>query len=736
MNLSFGAVGMLFGALLVGVPILIHLLNRRRFVIQPFAAMRFLQEAFAKRRRRLRMESLLLLLLRCLLVLIAVLAMALPFVPESSPLALMAGGRSELVMIVDRSGSMARAVSPGVSADDRVMAAVRRRIGQLSEERGDAVTLITMGSGSQLPVPIGATPSMALSALDARLPPPAGVADLIGAARLLAERVRPVRPGRLDVVIVSDLQALSWASAGGGLGALFADSLEDGGGTLRLVGSSGDLPAAANAGVISLDAEAPLLLTGEPVTFTAVIRNWSENTPFVTEGDFLLDGVRVAREAIELPPLGSTTASVRLRVDSPGPHHLEFVLAGDELPFDDRRTLAFEARSRLTVLLVDGSPGGADLLSSGTGYLSLALDPGEGDDEVPARFEPIVQEVSRFEQAGASAEHPDAIVLANVGGLSTAAAEDLARAVSSGTPLLIFLGDNVDAQLYAERLAPLGLLPAELGPVRGDPGGTSGEDYVTMSLPEPAPAALALFADPRLAVLLQVPVFAWRELVPNEDSRVLASFADALGRTTPAIVEGRLGRGRILLVGTSADARWSLLPRNPALWVPLVHELIGALAAPDPTTTNLPVGQTPTIVVEGIPLSVQLTLPSGAVLSVERPSAERVGDRSVLELDEMPLDEAGAYSLAVVTAENQSDPTTIALSALPDAREGDLREVDDGTLSTVLAGVEWVRGQDLDDPSDTDGLPGDGSLSEALLWVLLVLALGEAVYARVIGRAR
>ena len=43
MNVAFGAPALLAGAALVSVPILIHLLNRRRFVIQPFAAMRFLQ---------------------------------------------------------------------------------------------------------------------------------------------------------------------------------------------------------------------------------------------------------------------------------------------------------------------------------------------------------------------------------------------------------------------------------------------------------------------------------------------------------------------------------------------------------------------------------------------------------------------------------------------------------------------------------------------------------------------
>jgi hypothetical protein len=193
-SLAFGSPWMLWGAALVALPILIHLLNRRATWWCPFAAMSFLLAAFKSRRRRLRMENLLLLLLRCLLVLLAALAMALPFVPEDSPLAALSGGRRELVLIIDRSGSMGRLVAPGVTADDRVLESLRRRLGALSEERGDAVTLICMGAGNPLPAPIGATPAMALAALDG-LPPPSGVADVLAAARLLADRVRPARPG-------------------------------------------------------------------------------------------------------------------------------------------------------------------------------------------------------------------------------------------------------------------------------------------------------------------------------------------------------------------------------------------------------------------------------------------------------------------------------------------------------------------------------------------------------------
>src|SRR6266481_5816817 len=70
----FAAFGALAGA--VAVPIIIHLLNRRRYRVVVWAAMRFLLAAQRKNSRRLRLEQLILLGVRTLLVLLLVLAMA------------------------------------------------------------------------------------------------------------------------------------------------------------------------------------------------------------------------------------------------------------------------------------------------------------------------------------------------------------------------------------------------------------------------------------------------------------------------------------------------------------------------------------------------------------------------------------------------------------------------------------------------------------------------------------
>ena len=56
------------GAACVSIPIIIHLLKRRRRVVS-WGAMRFLEEAYRKRRRIITLEQLVLLSLRCLLIL-------------------------------------------------------------------------------------------------------------------------------------------------------------------------------------------------------------------------------------------------------------------------------------------------------------------------------------------------------------------------------------------------------------------------------------------------------------------------------------------------------------------------------------------------------------------------------------------------------------------------------------------------------------------------------------------
>ena len=67
------------GIALMAVPLLVHLLNRRRFRVVEWAAMEFLREALRRNRRMVELRDVALLIVRTLAILLFSLAMARPF---------------------------------------------------------------------------------------------------------------------------------------------------------------------------------------------------------------------------------------------------------------------------------------------------------------------------------------------------------------------------------------------------------------------------------------------------------------------------------------------------------------------------------------------------------------------------------------------------------------------------------------------------------------------------------
>src|SRR2546423_1388474 len=90
-------------------PIIIHLLNRRRFQTVEWAPMKYLKLTIKTNRRRLRIEQLLLLALRTLIIVVLILAVARPVLTEAGGLGgwlKSKRGRVSRLMVIDDSLSM------------------------------------------------------------------------------------------------------------------------------------------------------------------------------------------------------------------------------------------------------------------------------------------------------------------------------------------------------------------------------------------------------------------------------------------------------------------------------------------------------------------------------------------------------------------------------------------------------------------------------------------------------
>src|SRR4051794_29107186 len=110
---NFANVGMLGGLAAASVPIIIHLLNRRKFREMRWAAMRFLMAAIRKNSRRIRIEQWILLAVRTLLIVLVVLAMAKPYLESLGALPILAGQRTHRGLVLDGSLSLAQSSGEG-----------------------------------------------------------------------------------------------------------------------------------------------------------------------------------------------------------------------------------------------------------------------------------------------------------------------------------------------------------------------------------------------------------------------------------------------------------------------------------------------------------------------------------------------------------------------------------------------------------------------------------------------
>ncbi|MBM3847589.1 MAG: VWA domain-containing protein, partial [Verrucomicrobia bacterium] len=132
---------MLGGLAAIAIPILIHLLNRRRFRKVMWAAMRFIAASVEKNKRRMEIEDLILLALRCLIVALIALALARPTLRNVTA-GFLGGGRTAGILLLDNSLSMG--MSDGTSTRlDKAKRAAEQAIDSLPQGSSVAVWLVS-----------------------------------------------------------------------------------------------------------------------------------------------------------------------------------------------------------------------------------------------------------------------------------------------------------------------------------------------------------------------------------------------------------------------------------------------------------------------------------------------------------------------------------------------------------------------------------------------------------------
>lgn len=757
----------------VGLPVLIHLLFRKRYQIVPWAAIRFL--LVAERRHRRRIDQWLLLALRVLALLLPLLAMVAA-TKWAEPLwqAIKPGAtetvanvpRTHHVIVLDASLSMAARTDDGMTRFDRALAQIENLIHSGSD--GDGYTLIVLAGTAQSVVPGPSNDRTKVIAELQNVKLTHGPADTAAALTVVADHLArsPRAYPRRQLTFVTDLQRSAWANA------LPKPDAQPPEVWQRIIGRAdvvvvdvarADAENVAIANVTLLD---PLPMIDSPAVITATIANLGRSERRGLRVQLLLGRPSSGTESLlpvesqtipVLPPGGREPITFGLegqvRFREKGVHVLQVRIADpddpdkpvDALSQDDMRSVAVEVRDGLHALLVDGKPDPVPARRAAW-YLHRALLPPEAKPSYTPARPRTVTPAEFLDPAVGDLTGVDCVYLCDVPTPTVELAAKLTAVLKRGGGVVIGLGPNAAAHradynrvLYNDGN---GLLPGPLGEVINaagpdDPGfRLSAEEEAYRKPP------LQFFRDEEVrGGLLIAPFRNYIRLDTPPDGRARRILSFAWGGTSgvntpgspggrkpdPALVEWtpQRHRGRVVVYTSTFNEDWNDWPPIPS-YLMFQQELL-PFAATNPDRHTLQVGE---VVEEFFPpaaagLIASLTGPDGRSVSLKLENQDEAG---VIRFTDTRL--SGLYRLRLDGFADRPFAVNVPEVVPGTGSESDLRRIDASELRN-LGEVQVVT-----DPADIKPTADSGALVTtaprphgpmiaryAVLMALVVLAL-------------
>jgi hypothetical protein len=704
----------LAGLGLVAIPLLIHLIRKRKLRVVQWAAMEFLLQSQRKQKRRLQIEEILLLLLRMLIVALAALAFARPVLRSLGIPLLSQNSRVYALIVLDNSSSMGFRGADGKSSFERAQASADALLTNVLKQ-GDAVSLILL---SDKPDAVVGAPSYDLKLVRQRLKA-AQVSDrgtdYLEAAKVVARLVKASKNPIREVYWLSDDQKPAWATSQKEAGkqawtALATDT--------RITWISVGPPPAQRD---NLSVEAPVV-GRELVTpyLPARVESRIVNSSARARNDVLvnltIDGKPAGSRRISISANGATTADFTPLIATPGIHVGRIALTEtDGLAQDNAAEFVVRCRERIKVLVQDAHPT-ADPSRSESFYLLTAMAPG-GE---AGSLAPKLRENATF--ANLNLRDYDAVALTGAATLAPADSSALKEFVRAGGGLLLFPGPATDARRFNDAFRDL--LPATLEARKS----LSEENSQTLH-PDSIPAthpALAVFRDTSTMNLASARFLTYFPLSPvaDQSAKVILRF----GNGDPALVERSVGLGKVILAASSAGTTWNQLPLKP-IYVPYVYQLLSYLGQGATAHRNLRLD-------ESLFLSLPLADANKAV-KVTAPDGKAKAQNSTLGAQGVTFAysdtaRAGIYRVAV-----NNSKTIDAFAVGRPAEEGDLtyaEPVEAARAAGIPAGRFTVASTPAQMEASVNRSRYGTEVWRALIWAILPLLFIESLLAQIWGR--
>ncbi len=736
----------------IALPILIHILLRRRRQPVMWGAMRFLMEAYQQQRRRVQLEQLLILACRCLVIALIAAAIARPFFKNLDPL--QSRTARTLYVVLDDTLTSSATGTDGVSDFAALQAQAADLFKTLDESRGDRAALITLSAPAENRVsPPSSDPAAVLRLIAAHTPSAAAAdwnqalaiaADAIAAEHASKSAATPVlalltsgRAGSIDVnqlvakypLLPADTVVLLAPPATSTLSNTAIMDVAPLRPVLTAAGASSPEPTSIGQVRVALrrfGALSPafnkLKLELETTSQKSLTEHSTEQQISWAEGQaqqtVILNGPRIKpADASRFPVLAATIDRDSIDADN--------VFRAPLVARDVLRVALVASRAQ-SKLLSGGSIGSVDQFSAAD-WLWIGLDPAaasislteRGGDLQRSWIDPVALNATILTEF-------DILVVAAPDMVDRDGWTRVRQSVDNGAVLMVFPPATDAAQNWSDAFVEIFKLDVRVA--REPQSFTAPISLEWNSAQRPmwdplqaiAPEAVELFKPVHISRLLALTTSAGRSLA---DATILGAQGDVPVLISPTLLDNRPSRGVIYLSAVPMTPEWTDLPTRP-LFVPVLQELLRSGMARASQDSKQVAGKLIRVPVGAVTVRVKET---SDVIGVDAATGIAASVREVRGLSVADSRGAIIASLAV-------NADTAASNVAPGTREATAAGF------KPLADAGRMRFIDTPDAIAADSQPGTtaaASIAEPpaklSLW-LFALAAAFAVIELVLGR--
>ena len=700
--MNFVSPWFLLGLLGIGIPIWLHLYFKKTPILKDFPSLRLIAKSVEYLSHQKKIRNIILMVMRICLIILAVMALARPFIGQSAGAGVSSSAPTAFVILLDNSMSMG-STHQGVSVFNTARARALEILDQMSASDKATVGFLNEPGGLVFPQLTWDKEALRQTINNAKLTS-AGT-DIASGLLPALELLVPLTGYKRTIYVVTDMTESSWKP--------FVEKYDldriDKGIDLVMVPIGNSTPD--NMAVTGLETDASVVMLGRKIPLKITVANYTNKKQKV-KISLSINGERRTGSEIEIEANSEKVSIIDCAFSKTGMNHIEASIQNDAMPSDDQRHLALRVFEPCKILLIKPENNGSTENNDDI-FIKFALNPlNKTKENIFVVESRTTSEITNVEPANYSA-----VILLNQRHLPEIFIKKLSDYLLAGGNIITFLGDRVEPDWYNKHLADnLGgsyILPARIFKRVGNAVSKAvGYQLTDIDLGHPA---FSIFGKDGNGDPSRAKIYEFFQVRPNPTAMLLCRMSHGL----PGIIEEKRGRGRSMLVTFTSDNKWSDWPIKPT-WLPFLHQSIIAMVTANDLTINsarpgMPITATIATNKED---KIILKRPDGSNQEIEGTSLSK----GLLHFTTKNTELSGYYELVV------GNKLISAFAVNPPPEESRLTRINLRKIPRFIP-LEQEVGKGKSVKEKVTILRDGYDLSGLAIWLLIILALVEGFFA-------